>query len=175
MAALNRETRALEARNVRVQIAVPASRFRQDGMPYADAKPEHPGLILTMDTKHGALSYPCDTYPTWQDNLRAIAFSLEALRKADRYGVTKRGEQYRGNLAIEATAVGFRFNDVTAAWTAIGRAAALVSIAPGEGRKAVRLAKFRTHPDTITADNDPADYARVVAAEQYLTEIGALN
>ena len=31
-----------------------------------------------------------------QDNVRAIALSLEALRAVDRYGVSKRGEQYAG-------------------------------------------------------------------------------
>lgn len=33
---------------------------------------------------------------SWEDNLRAIALALEALRKVDRYGVTRRGEQYTG-------------------------------------------------------------------------------
>src|SRR5690606_24676973 len=68
------------------------------------AKAAHPGVILSFDSKVGHLSYPCDTFTSWQDNLRAVALALEALRKLDRYGVTKRGEQYRGFLAIEATA-----------------------------------------------------------------------
>lgn len=175
MKILTKEQNALEAKNVRIQIAVPASQFRLDGMPYATAKPEHPGLILTMDTKHGPLSYPCDTFTTWQENLRAIALSLEALRRADEYGVTKHGEQYRGNLAIEATAVGVRFNDFSAAVVQIMQVTnwdrdAVTADLP----KAIRTAKFRTHPDTITVDNDLGDYQRVVAAEQYLRETGAI-
>ena len=42
------------------------------------------------------MSYPCDKYSNWQANLRAIALSLEALRAEDRYGVTRRAEQYKG-------------------------------------------------------------------------------
>lgn len=44
--------------------------------------------------RRGHLSYPCDTFTTLQDNLRVIALALEALRMVDRYGVTRRGEQY---------------------------------------------------------------------------------
>jgi hypothetical protein len=53
-------------------------------------------VILSFDSKHGPLSYPCDRYTQWQDNVRAIALSLEALRSVDRYGVTRRAEQYCG-------------------------------------------------------------------------------
>jgi hypothetical protein len=40
--------------------------------------------------------------PGWQANVRAIALALEALRAVDRYGVTKRGEQYQGWTALPA-------------------------------------------------------------------------
>jgi hypothetical protein len=38
----------------------------------------------------------------WQHNVRAIALGLEALRKVDRYGITRRGEQYAGWKALPA-------------------------------------------------------------------------
>ena len=63
-------------------------------------------MILTFETmragKRVTLSFPCDTFTDWQDNLRAIAKSLEALRMVDRYGVTSNSEQYRGFTAIGA-------------------------------------------------------------------------
>lgn len=71
-----------------VLVAIPAGAFRLDGRPYANAKAEHPGIIFSIDSRHGHLSYPCDTFTTWEDNLRAVALALEALRKVDRYGVT---------------------------------------------------------------------------------------
>jgi hypothetical protein len=164
MEILNREIRALSGSNVLIQIAVPASKFRLDGMPYADAKPEHPGLILTLDSKHGALSYPCDTFSTWQDNLRAIALALEALRKVDRYGVTKGGQQYRGFLAIEGAAAGpFDFTALIhdAGWTT-----SVVDLT-----LQLRQAKRLTHPDM---DGDADTFQRVMLAERYLTENGQI-
>lgn len=93
---LERELRELNGRNVVFQIALPAHQFRKDGLPYADAKPSHPGIILTFNGKHGPIQMPCDAFGEWTDNLRAIALALEALRKVDRYGVTKLGQQYTG-------------------------------------------------------------------------------
>lgn len=64
------------------------------------ARPYKPGVVLTFtreisktwngsgyDRKTLDLSYPCDAFDNWQDNLRAIALSLEALRRVSRYGV----------------------------------------------------------------------------------------
>lgn len=93
---LDLELFKLSARNVVIQLALTERDIRNDGMPRSDARPMHPGVILSFDSKHGPLRYPCDTFDDWQDNLRAIALALEALRKVDRYGVTKRAEQYRG-------------------------------------------------------------------------------
>lgn len=90
------ETRA-QRESLELLVAIPAGDlWRIDGRPRAHAVPEHPGVILSLDSIYGHLSYPCDTFTTWQDNVRAITLALEALRKVDRYGVTKRGEQYRG-------------------------------------------------------------------------------
>jgi len=83
-----------------LQIAMREQDFRLDGMPRANARPEHPGVILAVDAAAGPLSFPCDTYVTWQENLRALALALEALRRVERYGVTRRAEQYRGWRAL---------------------------------------------------------------------------
>lgn len=176
MDTLRRELRELGAKNARLQIAIPPEAFRLDGYPRATAKPEHPGIILTLDSKHGALSYPCDTFTTWQDNLRAIALALEALRKVDRYGVTKRGEQYRGFLEIEATAMPAGFRSVDDAIEFL-RATADVDLGPVTAKSkllglTVRKAKRVTHPDTLGGSDDA--FHRVTAAEKYLKQNGAL-
>lgn len=153
-----------------ILVAVPASKFRLDGRPYADARTEHPGVIFSIDSRHGHLSYPCDTFTTWQDNLRAIALALEALRKVDRYGVTKRGEQYRGFLAIEATAApaGFADAESAAAW--------LIHFGDEHGEeisieRALRRAQRKAHPDL---GGDAATFQRVSLAEAKLREAGML-
>lgn len=174
MDTLRRELRELRAKDVLMQIAIPREQFRLDGYPRSTAKPEHPGIILTLDSQHGPLSYPCDTFATWQENLRAIALALEALRKVDRYGVTKRGEQYRGFLAIEgATAM-------PSSWASADEARAFLAklindagwtTAPGDTRLQLSQAKRLTHPDM---GGDAETFQRVTLAEQYLKENGNL-
>lgn len=100
---LDRELHQLGAKRPVLEVAIPASQFRLDGRPRAAAKAEHPGVVLSLpQTDVGPLRYATDRFETWQDNLRAIALGLEALRRVDRYGITKRGEQYAGFRAIEA-------------------------------------------------------------------------
>lgn len=101
VALLTRELRCLGARHPVLEVAIPAEQWRLDGRPRAQAKAEHPGVVLSLPaTNVGPLRYATDIFTTWQDNLRAIALSLEALRKVDRYGVTRRGEQYQGFRAL---------------------------------------------------------------------------
>lgn len=156
-------------------IAIPAGAFRIDGRPYANAKAEHPGVIFSIDSRHGHLSYPCDTFTTWQDNLRAIALALEALRKVDRYGVTKRGEQYRGFLALEATAAPAGFATADDALTFLGKYTGLglaeMKSIVGATARALRRAQRETHPD---AGGDAATFQRVSLAEARLRAEGVL-
>lgn len=42
------------------------------------------------------LVYATDTCGFWQHNVRSIGLGLEALRAVDRYGISKRGQQYAG-------------------------------------------------------------------------------
>ena len=169
---LRRELAQLGGTDVLLQIAIPREAFRLDGFPRSTAKPSHPGLILTLDSKFGPLSYPCDTFTRWEDNLRAIALALEALRKVDRYGVTKRGEQYRGFLAIEGA------TPLPSGFTSDKDARDFLLNAVPEGfrnvpttRELVRAAKRATHPDL---GGDGEVFQRVVLAEKFLQENGGL-
>jgi hypothetical protein len=49
-----------------------------------------------------SLRYAMDAYETYDENLRAIALTLQALRAVERYGVAKGGEQYTGWLKLES-------------------------------------------------------------------------
>lgn len=159
-------------------IAIPAGAlWRQDGRPRAHAVAEHPGVIFSLGSKHGPLSYPCDTFTTWQDNLRAVALALEALRKVDRYGVTKRGEQYRGFLAIEATAAPAGFHTAAEAIQFLATIVedewenGLVDTRPQNARALLRGAQRRTHPDH---GGNAATFQRVSLAEAKLRDEGLL-
>lgn len=87
-----------------LQIAMREQDFRLDGMPRATAKPVHPGVILAVESTKGSLSFPCDKFTRWQDNLRAITLGLEGLRRLDRYGITPGDQQYTGWRQIESGA-----------------------------------------------------------------------
>lgn len=100
---------------VLVQVDVKDMDLRLDGMLKARARVgEFPGVIVSFSSRHGPLRYATDAYeqrwggalPGWQANVRAIALSLASLRAVDRYGVTKRGEQYTGWSALPAARPG---------------------------------------------------------------------
>lgn len=99
---LGKETLMLGAPLVVLQVDVTEGDLRRDGMLRANAKVRFPGVRVSFESIYGPLTYATDRYGDWQDNIRAIALSLEALRAVDRYGVNKRGEQYTGWLALEA-------------------------------------------------------------------------
>jgi hypothetical protein len=121
---LLRELAHLNAKNVVLEIDVRSQDLRLDGTLRANAKSQGRRVVLYADTVHGPLMMPCGTYTSWQDNIRAIALSLEALRKVDRYGCSVRGEQYRGWTAIPASTS--MTTKVEAAWRL------LIDIATGE-------------------------------------------
>lgn len=90
--------------SIQLEMFIRAEEVQMNGIKLrADAKPYKPGVILSFTTLRSVynkqtqkwenqtkpLSYPCDTYNDWQDNLRAIALSLEKLRGVARYGVFK--------------------------------------------------------------------------------------
>lgn len=116
---LDREIDTLTSGNrmhtdVILQVAAPESAMRLDGGIRADAKVRHPGVVITFDGPAGPMRFATDqfessskmvrgtwtTFPAWQNNVRAIALALEALRKVDRYGVTRGNEQYTGFRAL---------------------------------------------------------------------------
>jgi hypothetical protein len=144
VALLEREVGMLGGRQAVMQIAITEEDLRLDGRIRANARPTHPGVIVSFESRHGPLEYATDVFDDWQDNVRAIALGLEALRRVDRYGIAKRGEQYRGWKQLEAGGP---------------------SPARGEDlireHGSVRAALMATHPDH---GGDPSDFAAVQAA-----------
>jgi hypothetical protein len=167
---LDKELRHLGARSVVLQVALPADKIRLDGRPYSTATPSHPGIILAFDSKHGPLSYPCDRFDDWQDNLRAIALGLQALRAVDRYGVTRRAEQYKGWTALPNP------HKAAGPMTVDEALAFLRAHAPGvslgcmdERRAAYRIAAGKLHPDRNPGDDNALNgFKRLQEAKEVL-------
>lgn len=65
---------------------------------HPDAGGDHADFVAIQAAIDPAkrLVYATDVCEFWQHNIRSIALGLEALRAVDRYGISRRGEQYAG-------------------------------------------------------------------------------
>ncbi len=173
---LERELRLLDARTVVLQLDLPERKIRRDGLPYAHARPGHPGVILSFESRHGPLSFANDTYHDWEINLRTIALTLEALRAVDRYGATKGGQQYTGWQAIsppapaaEPMTVEQAARFVAEQATAGGLAFNIDEVLGGFLQDAYRAAARRLHPD---AGGSHEAFTRLQEAKRVLDQHG---
>jgi hypothetical protein len=146
---LERELRHLNASNVVIGCGLREQDIRLDGWPRSDALvPQHPGVEISFDTPKGRLVYATDAYEWWEHNVRAVALGLEALRAVDRYGITRRGEQYAGFRALPSAT----------SEPSVDRGRQLIGEHGG-----IREALKATHPDT---GGNEADFKAVIAAKE---------
>lgn len=158
---LEHELEKLNAKNIVIQAQFEAKEIRQDGWPRSSARPKGPAIIVSFKGSNGPLSFPCDHYQSWEDNLYAIALSLEALRAVDRHGVTKNAEQYRGWTqlpAAEAKTDGFLDAEQAAKWLAVvsgcSQSATFIQVNSVAQDAAYKMAAKRLHPDTGGSTED---------------------
>lgn len=140
---------------VAIRVVTQHSDIRRDGLLRSGARVTHPGVALSFISKFGPMTYPCDAFIhrstaalSWQVNLRAIALGLQALRTLNRYGITGRGEQYTGWLAIgAATTPNDGASDREQAERFL-RSVVDNALANAPIRQVWRAATRKTHPDT---------------------------
>jgi hypothetical protein len=139
-----------------LQLDVKQADVRADGMLKARARVgDFPGVVISFTSRFGPLRYATDAYeqrwagamPGWQANVRAIALALEALRAVDRYGVSRRGEQYQGWTALPAARAQSSkwFTDGAEALAWMKRCAG--PDATGDPKALYKLLGLRMHPD----------------------------
>lgn len=156
---LARELRHLDAEQVVVELDMEPRMFRNDGLPRSDARARSDAVRISFNSKWGPLRYETAEFTGrwgelgWQQNLRAVALAMEALRKVDRYGVSKRGEQYRGWRALPTG------TDPADAIATVEQARAFLGKWDGDFGRAVR----ETHPD---AGGDPTEFRKVMRAKE---------
>lgn len=181
---LERELGFLDATDLVIECDVREQDLRLDGMIRSNARAASPAVRVAFESNVGPLTYATDAFcrpswrrggmqEDWQHNVYAIALSLEALRKVDRYGVTKRGEQYTGFKAIGAgRAMPASHMTADEAWSIIGSyqpqdiSVFRASAAPDEIRAAYRRARAVNHPDR--RDGDRRLWDQVEQAAQVL-------
>ena len=104
---LETELKELQASSVLIESGHDPDDLRLDGHIKEAAKPPRfPGMIVRLyahiapdafsgnPAPLGALWFACKTYDTWQDNLWAIAMTLERLRAIVTYGTIPQSEIY---------------------------------------------------------------------------------
>lgn len=110
---LEREVAHLDGKDLVIGVDVDEADLRLDGTLRARAQAATPAVEVAFDSRHGPMLYRADGLvsryydqgPDWQQNVRAIAKTLEALRAVDRYGASASGEQYRGYRQIGSAPV----------------------------------------------------------------------
>lgn len=144
---LDRELRNLKASNVILGAGFREEDLRLDGLPRSNARdPRHPGIEVSFDSPHGRLVYATDVCVRWEHNVRSVALGLEALRAVDRFGITRRGEQYAG------------WKQLSAGGPSAERGAAII-----REHGSVTAALKATHPDH---GGDEDDFHAVQAARE---------
>jgi hypothetical protein len=150
---LERELRYLDARDLVLEADFREQDLRLDGMPRSSARePIDPGVRLSFESKHGPLVYQCDSVDYWKANVRSIALGLDALRAVDRYGITRRAQQYAG-------------------WRQIGSGPAIVTEPPMDRAAAARLLVLWAYPHPSNAVENPG---RAHALEQGLLDLDVI-
>lgn len=145
---LSYEVSRLNASSVVVRLALEDKDIRRDGWPRASARPEHPGVIIEWQSGKRWSRMAADKYDHWQDNARAVALSLEALRGVERWGAVE-GEQYEG-LQLELEDAGSSQSSAQELLDSYG---------------GLREALKATHPDQ---GGDPEEFRRVQEARKVL-------
>lgn len=98
---LEKEARMLGAGEVLVEVDLLPHEFRLDGRPYASATHRTPRVRVSFQGKKtGAVRISACKFKRWDENLRAIVKTMEALRASKRYGVVSDADVYRGFSAL---------------------------------------------------------------------------
>lgn len=99
-----RQLRLLKARNMIISSDL---RLRQDGYPFSGQRqPEDVGIAVYFDLNGETKCIPCDKWSTVEDNLHAIALTVDALRGIDRWGAKEMVDAaFRGFKALPESVI----------------------------------------------------------------------
>lgn len=132
-------------------------KLRQDGMPYSQ-QPRHndEGIAVYFTRKGVAMSLACDKFNKREENMRAIAKTIDAIRGIERWGSSDMMERaFTGFVQLAAPA------DLRQWWQVLGVGE---NATYAEARLAYQRLRSKHHPDN---DGDAVEFNAVqVAWEQ---------
>lgn len=117
--------------------------LRRDGLPSAKATyVADPGVAVYFERKKDPLCFPCDVWDAVDDNMQAVAKTIEALRGIKRWGSVQLADQaYKGFLMLPAPE--------PPPWQILGVSSTATE---EEIQKAHRRLAFAHHPDRPGGD-----------------------
>jgi hypothetical protein len=163
------EIRRVNGRDAVLELDVTESDLRLDGRLRANAQPALAAVRVAFDAPKlgGPMLYQCDEFDWWQDNVRGIGLTLEALRRIADYGAASRAEQYAGWRQISAAPARFDPDNLGPddAWSVLVSMAELpvteamnASRHSTQGRLVVlKRARRRAHPDMNNGNHERWD------------------
>lgn len=162
--------------------------IRLDRKLRASARVDRPGVIFRFSRFTGRvmqrgdgsrfretqdIAYPCDAFTTWKDNLRAIALSMESLRRVERYGVFKY-DDIISRLALPSAEGKVSTRESAAAFMAqhSGVSRQEIMFSDTARSTAFRKAAQVLHPDR---GGNPEEFVKLNEANKVLTAAGGAN
>jgi hypothetical protein len=159
---LIRELRLLGAKNYVLSTNVPV---RRDGLPYADfRRPSDPGVAVYFEYRKSQMCLACDRYAWIEDNVRAIALTLDALRGIERWGASDMLEcAFRGFTALPENS--------TRTWREVFGFSRTDSIGLDDVDDRFRKLALERHPDQGGSEGEMCELLQ--ARDDARTELGA--
>lgn len=167
---LSYELGKLEAKAAVIRLALESEDIRLDGWPRARAVPARPEVIIEWQIGSQWSRMAATKYDHWQDNVRAAALTLDALRAVERWGVVE-GEQYEGlRLELEPAVREISTREQAQSFVLdrlfVDDDHSLHSLAtPDDIRKTYRRLASRLRPD---AGGDPEEFRKLQQAKDLL-------
>lgn len=155
------EVRLFGGNGLRIDTDMPT---RNDGLPYSQARmPDDPGAVVSFHLPGGKpVIFPCDRYSHVEQNLAAIAATLNAKRAIERHGVSTIEREFEGYAAIPS-------NTMPHPGDAPRLPHEILGVAPGAPLEVVRAAHkalaLKHHPDR---GGNPARMAEINAAAEVI-------
>jgi len=153
------------------RLSTAAPHRKKDGMPYANANPDDPSVVVRWSMDGQQYAVACDHYTDWRDNARAIGLYIEEKRKMSDRPVTTGQSEFAtarlpsGEEEEDVIAVGAGKPDLDRE-----RAADLLGVSPDAPDRVIETAFQETVKDAHPDQGGKGSVDRVKQAREVLLD-----
>lgn len=149
------------------RLSTAASHRQSDGLPYRDASPSDPGVVLRWTKDEDQRAVPCDYYNDLRDNVREVGLYIKEKRKVSQRNVVRGQDEFATAALPPGDDEGYPEVSVN---TPEEAAEILGLTSPDVPERLVEVAvqekKKQAHPDS--GEGGRRELALVLAAEEVL-------